>query len=106
MARVGYFKTNLQNGIQVELSASRHAGIIHSSFPSAEKHVLVDVSHVSFGSLRDPEHLIDICRRQYLPGSPGDSSSQFYVAGGLHLGSDGKSYQGCGTYIGGWNNGK
>jgi putative alpha-1,2-mannosidase len=46
-AKVGYFKTSLQSGVQVELSASRHAGIIHYSFPSGEKHILVDVSHVS-----------------------------------------------------------
>jgi putative alpha-1,2-mannosidase len=43
---VGYYKTNLQNGITVELSASRHAGIMEYSFPDGEKHVLIDVSHV------------------------------------------------------------
>lgn len=45
-AEVGYFKTQLKNGVTVELSASRHAGIMEYSFPKGEKHVLVDVSHV------------------------------------------------------------
>lgn len=46
-ASVGYFKTTLQNGVTAELSASQHAGIAQYSFPSGEKHILVDVSHVS-----------------------------------------------------------
>lgn len=41
-ARVGYFKTQLQNGITIELSGSRHAGIMQYNGAS---HVLVDVSH-------------------------------------------------------------
>lgn len=45
-AKVGYFKTQLKNGVTVELSASRHAGIMEYSFPQGEKHILVDVSHV------------------------------------------------------------
>lgn len=47
-ARVGYFRTSLKNEVQVELSASRHAGIIEYGFPKGEKNVLVDVSHVCF----------------------------------------------------------
>ncbi|CAG8024975.1 unnamed protein product [Penicillium salamii] len=45
-ARVGYFKTQLENGITVELSASRHAGIMEYSFPEGEKHVLIDVIYL------------------------------------------------------------
>jgi putative alpha-1,2-mannosidase len=47
-ARVGYFKTQLQNGITIELSGSRHAGIMQYTYPTnaSNKHVLVDVSHV------------------------------------------------------------
>lgn len=45
-ASVGYFKTTLQNGVVVELSASRHAGIINYSFPSGGKYILIDISHV------------------------------------------------------------
>jgi putative alpha-1,2-mannosidase len=82
-AGVGYFKTQLHNGVQVELSASSHAGIVHYSFPKGEKHVLVDVSH-------------------YLPGI---HDSQFYVGGEIEIEEHGKAYRGYGTYIGGWNNG-
>ncbi|KAL3463002.1 glycosyl hydrolase family 92-domain-containing protein [Aspergillus heterothallicus] len=85
-ASVGYFKTQLQNGVQIQLSASRHAGIIEYSFPEGEKHVLVDISH-------------------YLPGSPYDPNGQFYVGGEIQLLENGQSYSGYGTYIGGWNNG-
>ncbi|KAL2003273.1 hypothetical protein VTN02DRAFT_4483 [Thermoascus thermophilus] len=85
-ASVGYFKTRLQNGITVELSASRHAGIIQYSFPDGGKHVLVDISH-------------------YLPAMPTDSNPQFYVGGEIQLEDDGKTYTGYGTFIGGWNNG-
>ena len=45
-ASVGYFKTQLKNGVKLELSASRHAGIMQYSFPKGDKNVLVDVSHV------------------------------------------------------------
>ncbi|KAL4921840.1 glycosyl hydrolase family 92-domain-containing protein [Aspergillus aurantiobrunneus] len=85
-ASVGYYKTQLQNGVEIELSASRHAGIVQYSFPVGEKHVLVDVSH-------------------YLPGSPSDSNGQFYVGGEIQIHENGQSYSGYGTYIGGWNNG-
>ncbi|KAJ9396215.1 CAZyme family GH92 [Paecilomyces variotii] len=85
-ASVGYFKSQLQNGVTIELSGSRHSGIIQYSFPEGEKHVLVDVSH-------------------YLPGSPSDTSPQFYVGGEIEISQDGASYSGYGTYIGGWNNG-
>ncbi|OGM45813.1 glycosyl hydrolase [Aspergillus bombycis] len=85
-ASVGYFKTQLQNGVQVELSASRHTGIMQYSFPKGEKYVLVDVSH-------------------YLPGSPNDPNGQYYIGGEVHVHGNGKEYSGYGTYIGGWNNG-
>ncbi|PYH41923.1 uncharacterized protein BP01DRAFT_406290 [Aspergillus saccharolyticus JOP 1030-1] len=85
-ASVGYFATKLQNGVQIELSASRHAGIVQYGFPEGEKHVLVDLSH-------------------YLPGSPKDPNGQFYVAGEIQLEEEGQAYTGYGTYIGGWNNG-
>ncbi|KAJ5692453.1 hypothetical protein N7462_001876 [Penicillium macrosclerotiorum] len=86
VARVGYFKTELKSGVTVELSASRHAGIMEYSFPKGEKHILVDLSH-------------------YLPGSPGDANSQFFAGGEIQIEESGKAYSGYGTYIGGWNNG-
>ncbi|KAL4931249.1 uncharacterized protein BDV17DRAFT_257467 [Aspergillus undulatus] len=85
-ASVGYYRTQLQNGVQIELSASRHAGIIQYKFPAGEKHVLVDVSH-------------------YLPGASDDTNGQFYVGGEIQIHNSGQSYSGHGTYIGGWNNG-
>ena len=44
---MGYYETHLKSGVTVELSATRHAGIMEYSFPEGEKHVLIDVSHVS-----------------------------------------------------------
>ncbi|KAI9043747.1 uncharacterized protein KD926_003098 [Aspergillus affinis] len=88
---VGYFKTHLQNGVEAELSASRHAAIIQYNFSKGEKYILVDVSHVGI--------------RMYLPGSPQDPNSQFYIGGGIQLEENGRRYTGHGTYGGGWNNG-
>ncbi|KAF4222888.1 hypothetical protein CNMCM8980_006619 [Aspergillus fumigatiaffinis] len=85
-ASVGYYKTQLQNGVQLELSASSHAGIVHYSFPQGEKHVLVDVSH-------------------YLPAKPGATNGQYYVGGEIKIEDNGRAYSGYGTYMGGWNNG-
>lgn len=84
-ASVGYYRSRLQNGVMIELSASRHVGHMQYSFPSGkEKHVLVDVSH-------------------YLPAPPGGPSDQKYVGGEIHLQPGGSIYTGFGTYIGGWN---
>jgi putative alpha-1,2-mannosidase len=45
-ASVGYYRSHLQNSVEVELSASRHSGILQYNFPSrGDKLVLVDVSH-------------------------------------------------------------
>ncbi|KAF9884044.1 hypothetical protein FE257_002329 [Aspergillus nanangensis] len=78
-AGVGYYNTKLQNGVEVELSASRHAGIMQYSFPKGDKH--------------------------YLPGSPSDANSQAYIGGEIKIVDDGAAYNGYGTYVGGWNNG-
>ena len=55
-ASVGHYKTLLQNGVSVELSASRHAGIMQYSFQHGKKNILVDLSHV-----RRPSLLVDYC---------------------------------------------
>jgi putative alpha-1,2-mannosidase len=75
----------LENGVTVELSGARHSGIMQYSFPSGEKHVLVDVSH-------------------YLPSETGGYSNQYYIGGEIQLQSNG-TYTGYGTYGGGWNEG-
>ncbi|KAL9112028.1 MAG: hypothetical protein Q9227_003648 [Pyrenula ochraceoflavens] len=85
VAQVGYFKTELENGVTVELSGARHSGIMQYSFPAEEKNVLVDVSH-------------------YLPSETGGYSNQYYIGGEIHLESNG-TYTGYGTYGGGWNEG-
>ncbi|KAI0152810.1 glycosyl hydrolase [Xylariaceae sp. FL1272] len=85
-ASVGYFATQLENGVGVEVSASRHAGIMQYSFPAGEAHVLVDVSH-------------------YLPQEAGASNSQYYVAGEMELQDDGKTYTGYTAVGGGFGEG-
>ncbi|KAF4633212.1 hypothetical protein G7Y89_g4919 [Cudoniella acicularis] len=85
IAKVGYFKTQLENGVTIELSGARHSGIMQYSFPGGEKYVLVDVSH-------------------YLPSATGGYSNQYYIGGEIHLQEDG-TYTGYGTYGGGWNEG-
>ncbi|KAI1842823.1 hypothetical protein JX266_010999 [Neoarthrinium moseri] len=83
-AKVGYFKTELENGITVEISGARHSGIIQYSFPDVTKHILVDVSH-------------------YLPSETGGYSNQVFLGGEISI--NGSTYIGFGTYGGGWNEG-
>ncbi|KAH8772494.1 glycosyl hydrolase [Diaporthe sp. PMI_573] len=83
-ARVGYYSTELLNGVKVELGASRHAGFMQYSFPDGEKHILVDLSH-------------------YLPSESGGYTSQVYLAG--HIDITGSEYRGFATYGAGWNEG-
>jgi putative alpha-1,2-mannosidase len=85
VANVGYYKTELANGVTAELSATNHAGIIRYQYPeSSEKHILVDFSHV-------------------LPSSSEAQHSQFYSNGFLARSSDGRMYQGYGVYRGGFS---
>lgn len=83
-ARVGYYSTQLLNGVVVELSGARHSGFIQYSFSEGEKHILVDLSH-------------------YLPSEVGGYTVQEYLGGSLVL--DGAEYSGSGTYGAGWNEG-
>jgi putative alpha-1,2-mannosidase len=86
-ASVGYFRTSLQNGVTAGLSASRHAGIMHYSFPGGEKHVLVDLSH-------------------YLPSETGGYSVQVWLGGEVIPNTNGSNqYTGSATFGGGWNEG-
>ncbi|KAF1357520.1 putative alpha-1,2-mannosidase [Lizonia empirigonia] len=86
-ATVGYFKTELENGVVTELSATRHAGFMQYEFSVEEKkHVLVDVSH-------------------YLPNVVGGYCTQTYREGEIKFSQDQKSYEGHGTYAGGFNEG-
>lgn len=84
-ASVGYFHTELENGVGITLSATKHAGIMRYDFPSGgERHVLIDVSH-------------------FLPDPPGGFCAQYYVNGSVTISDDRKSYTGYGTYAGGFN---
>lgn len=84
IAQVGYYKTSFENGIDVELSAARHSGILQYTFPQSEKHVLVDVSH-------------------RLPSEHPGYTVQMFLGGEINL--NGSQYSGHGTYGGGWNEG-
>ncbi|KAK7189103.1 hypothetical protein DPSP01_010314 [Paraphaeosphaeria sporulosa] len=84
-ATVGYFHTDLEDGIGISLAGARHAGIMKYDFPAVgEQHVLVDVSH-------------------FLPDPPGGFCQQYYVDGSISISDDGKNYTGHGTYAGGFN---
>lgn len=82
VAEVGYYRTELKNGITAEMSASQHVGIMKYQFPDNEdRNVLVDISH-------------------YLPTRGKDT--QWYSNGELERGADGTWYSGYGIYREGW----
>lgn len=82
-AQVGYYSTSLENGVNIQLSAARHSGIVQYDFSSGgETHVLVDVSH-------------------YLPGY-GSYNSQDFLGGEIEIQESGKQYSGYGQYGGGF----
>lgn len=85
-ASVGYFRTDLESGVTIELSGAAHAGIIQYTFPAGEKNVLVDLSH-------------------RLPSARGSSCTQRYVDADINISEDGSEYQGYGVYEAGWNEG-
>jgi predicted alpha-1,2-mannosidase len=83
IAEVGYYRSELEGGITVELSGSERAGFYQYTFPEqAQKAVVVDVSHV-------------------LPSFRGFGWGQEYSGGGFELTSDG--YTGHSIYNNGWN---
>ncbi|RYN41448.1 hypothetical protein AA0112_g2098 [Alternaria arborescens] len=85
VARVGYFRTELESGVGVELSASRHAGLYHYTYPSSsEKHVLIDLSH-------------------YLPHLTRTWDTQFYTGGEVEIQPNSSTYTGYTSIAGGWN---
>lgn len=84
-AAVGYFHTELEDGVGITLAGARHAGIMNYEYPAGqEKHVLVDVSH-------------------FLPEPTGGFCTQYYLDGSISISNDSKSYTGHGTYAGGFN---
>jgi putative alpha-1,2-mannosidase len=82
-SEVGYYRSQLEGGITVELSASERAGFYQYTFPDhVQKSVVVDVSHV-LNSFR------------------GFGWGQQYSGGSFQVTPDG--YTGHGTYNNGWN---
>lgn len=82
-AQVGYYKTQLQNGVTAEISASMHAGIMKYQFPEDAdgKYVMVDISH-------------------FLPGV--GKKEQQYSNGYLERSEDGAWYSGYTVFREGW----
>jgi putative alpha-1,2-mannosidase len=86
-AKIGLYSTKLANGVQVDITSSMHAGLLQYKFPSSgDKYVLVDLSH-------------------YLPTQDDHMASQFYSNGKIELLDGRGSYNGHGTWRGGWNEG-
>lgn len=83
VAEVGYYRSELEGNITVELSGSERAGFYQYRFPEqTQKAVVVDVSHV-------------------LPSFRGFGWGQEYSGGSFELTADG--YTGHGIYNNGWN---
>jgi putative alpha-1,2-mannosidase len=85
-ASPGYFKTDLESGVTIELSGTAHVGIMQYSFPAGEKNVLLDLTH-------------------RLPSARGSACTQRYVDSEISISDDGTKYQGYGVYEAGWNEG-
>ncbi|KAI1338237.1 glycoside hydrolase family 92 protein [Xylariaceae sp. FL0016] len=83
VASVGYYKTQLQNGVTAEMSASMHAGIMKYSYPAnaESRSLLVDLSH-------------------FIPST--GKKEQWYSNGKIERSDDGQWYSGYGVYREGW----
>lgn len=82
-ASVGYYKSSLVSGVDIEVAATEHAGLYLYTFPASDgSSVVVDVSHV-------------------LPSFRGLGWGQGYAGG--HFSTNGSSYQGYGIYNNSWN---
>lgn len=103
-ASIGHFTTALLNGIQIDITAANHSGVVRYTFPSTattsgngtattgndDAHILVDLTHVL--PAMNPTTM---------------SYSQQYLRGDLHVRTgtgDQPSYYGSATYTGGWPN--
>ncbi|KAI0137933.1 glycoside hydrolase family 92 protein [Hypoxylon sp. NC0597] len=84
VASPGYYKTQLQNGVTAEMSATMHAGIMRYTYPNETdgRFVLIDLSH-------------------YLPSR--GRKEQAYSNGKLERSDDGTWYSGYGVYREGWS---
>ena len=86
-ASVGYYHSQLKNGVSIELAASRHVGFLQYTFPKkGNRYVLFDVSH-NLGSLAE------------------FIKSQTYSNGQIIVKNKGTRVQGWGVWRGGWGGG-
>lgn len=83
-ASVGYYRSDLANGVTVELTASNHAGFFQYTYPeNTDRIVLLDVSH-------------------NLPSLAEFIKSQSYSNGQIEVTNGGRRVQGWGVWRGGW----
>ncbi|RFU78337.1 glycosyl hydrolase [Trichoderma arundinaceum] len=83
-ASVGYYRSDLANGVKVELAASNHAGFFQYTYPeNTDRVVLLDVSH-------------------NLPSLAEFIKSQSYSNGQIEVKNRGQRVQGWGVWRGGW----
>lgn len=116
VAEVGYFQTTfVTTGIKTELTASRHAGILHYTFPASPGVVPAPSNDVAAMNLQSPSDvnssttslahvLVDLAHA--LPSGGGGYIAQRYVKGDLHIAEDGSGYSGSAWYDLGWNQGE
>ncbi|KAF2211712.1 glycoside hydrolase family 92 protein [Cercospora zeae-maydis SCOH1-5] len=107
-ATVGHFRTVLLSGIEVDITSSRHAGLIKYTFPaSVASNASISESATDFSktaTTQDAHIVVDLTH--VLPGYGTQAYSQRYTHGTLHTrtGSNGQpSYSGSATYTGGWS---
>jgi putative alpha-1,2-mannosidase len=109
-ATVGSFKTVLLNGLQIELTGSKHAGLMRYTDTSSTT-LCYNASTADDAELpnhastpRDIHVLVDLTHA--LPGYGTQAYSQKFLYGDLHVRSDASgqpSYFGSATYKGGWS---
>ncbi|PTB41856.1 glycoside hydrolase family 92 protein [Trichoderma asperellum CBS 433.97] len=80
-ASVGYYRSDLANGVTVELTASQHAGLFQYTYPeNTDRVILLDVSH-------------------NLPSLAEFVKSQSYSNGQIEVKDGGRRVQGWGIYL-------
>lgn len=116
-ASIGHFTTTLLNGIQVDITAANHSGIVRYTFPSSSSSSSTagngsvstptsDSAGIAAGT-DDAHILVDLTHVLPAQNPTTQSYSQQYLRGDLHVrtGSSGQpSYYGSATYTGGWPN--
>lgn len=114
-ASIGHFTTTLLNGIQIDITAANHSGIVRYTFPSSSSSptpgngsISTDSSSTDLADASNDAHiLVDLTHVLPAQNPTTQSYSQQYLRGDLHIrtGRNGQpSYYGSATYTGGWPN--